>query len=99
MPTYSITEAATQITTATAGSPSLATRVMVALIKFTGTQTAGAVGNEAAYIRRIVSNPSGESNAVLPLVLSTVSVADTSAAPTDAELTSGISGIWSFFTG
>jgi len=99
MPAYSITEAAGQITTSATGSPSLSTRVQVALIKYAATRLSGATGSEAAYIRRIANNPAGEANAVLPLVISNITVATTSAAPTDAELTSGIAGIWSFLTG
>jgi len=99
MPTYSITEAAGQIATSATGSPSLSTRVQVALIKYAATRSSGATGSEAAYIRRIANNPAGEANAVLPLAISNITVAATSDPPTDGELTSGIASIWSFLIG
>jgi hypothetical protein len=99
MPAYTITEAATQIAASTTGSPSLSTRVQVALIKYAAGRVAGATGAEAAYIRRIANNPVGEANAVLPLLVSNVSVTVTTGPPTDSELSTGIAGIWSFLTG
>jgi hypothetical protein len=96
MPAYTSTQAGVRLAGANA---TLVNRVEIALIKYAATQYAGATGNVAAYIRRLATNPAGEANAVVPLLLSTVVVADTANDPTDAELTTGIAGIWTFLCG
>ena len=97
MAVYTATQAATLLESATTGTPSLSNRIQVALLKHAETQIAGP-GNSPSYVRRIATNPAGEANAVIPILLSMMNVDDASQPPTDAELASGIADIWPFLT-
>lgn len=96
MPQYTATQAGAFLGTSGAGPSN---RVQVALLKYAATQYAGATGNVSTYIRRVASNPAGEANAVVPVLLAVINVANAAAEPTDAELNTGIGAIWTFLCG
>ena len=100
MATYSLTQAAALLSSST----DLVMRCQQALVSRAVTRFGVAVGNEAAFCRRIAVNPAGEANAAITVVLSTVSVVATGTdiapiAPSDAELTAGVEAAWLFLIG
>jgi len=97
MAQYTITQASARLAVASQG---LLPRVEIGMLKYAATRWGTAINDvEKTYIRRLAGNPTGEANAALPLVLAVSNVADAANDPTDTELTTTITAIWSFLVG
>jgi hypothetical protein len=105
MATYTATGAANLLMGAEA--PLLSQRVTMSLLKYAASIYAAAKAEGGAsynYIRQLAANPYGQANAVIPVLVAVMTVASPGtdqapSAPTDAELTTAITNMWSFFSG
>ena len=99
MATYTPTQGATLLQSGSTGAAPLVSRVEIALLQKAAAVAGTAVGAEWAYILRLKTNPAGEANAALPLVLAIVNVAtpgvDPAAiAPLDSEINAAVNTLW-----
>jgi hypothetical protein len=95
--TYTPTGGANLLST---GSGLLVLRVEVALLQKCATLYPTATESDKGQIARILRNPAGYANQMLPLVVAIANVAavgtdSTPLAPTDAELASTVTALWS----
>jgi hypothetical protein len=82
-------------------------RVEVALIQYAASRYAADAavgGTDWSYSRRLATNPIGEANSVVPLLVSLVNVAvpgteEAPTAPVDSELATAVAGLWNFLAG
>lgn len=82
-----------------AQSGDLSLRVQFALLQKCSALYAGASQADLALIFRIIKNPAGYANQILPLAIAVANVAATGTvaaplAPTDAEITTAINTLW-----
>jgi hypothetical protein len=88
---YTPTQAAALLA---ASSGDLSLRTEIALLQKCAALYATATESDKGQIARIIRNPAGYANQMLPLVMAVANVAAPTATPTDTEITAAINTLW-----